>query len=412
MLHNSIETRKIARAGIIAFVVLWNCASLASPCPFCAGVLPSFRDEYHDLSEFHVAICLKCQEQKNEPGLFSAELRVVEPLKSITRITKNTSISMVTFDPLAAHQLFLVKGYGEKDQFQWVAPTTILPNEIDYVREATRLAKNETPMLARLQFFFEHRDSPSTLIREDCFNELGKTSIEDLQWLKPLLDPNKLKESLRSDQHSTDRKRLDWVLLGICGQASDAAIFDELLDRYYKKKQATTEIGTLIRQSIGLDAAISTYITLLGEKGLERIEKDFISNPQCDFSDSFSAILALRVQGNDIQKISRTRIAQSLTLVLQRHDMADLVVPDLARWEQWNYCDTLIQIYQKSEKDDLRLRIPIINYLRVCPHPQAKEMLESIRLQEPINYRRALTLFPQLEIPKNSQPSEGSLLVK
>jgi hypothetical protein len=92
--------------------------------------------------------------------------------------------------------------------------------------------------------------------------------------------------------------------------------------------------------------------------------------------------------------------------------MADLVVPDLARWEQWNYCDTLIQIYQKSEKDDLRLRIPIINYLRVCPHPQAKEMLESIRLQEPINYRRALTLFPQLEIPKNSQPSEGSLLVK
>jgi hypothetical protein len=77
--------------------------------------------------------------------------------------------------------------------------------------------------------------------------------------------------------------------------------------------------------------------------------------------------------------------------------MADLVVPDFARWKQWNYCDSLIAAYQKSEKDDLRLRLPIINYLRVCPLPQAEKMLESIRINEPINYRRAQTLFPQLE---------------
>jgi hypothetical protein len=77
--------------------------------------------------------------------------------------------------------------------------------------------------------------------------------------------------------------------------------------------------------------------------------------------------------------------------------MADLVVPDLARWEQWDYCDTLIQLYQTSEKDDLRLRMPIINYLRVCPLPQAEKMLETIRLTEPVNYRRATTLFPELK---------------
>lgn len=383
--------------GIATLLVFVSFASLARPCPFCAGVLPSFLDEYNDLSEFHIAVCVKCEEQKNEPGLFSAEFVVFEPLKSITQKKRRSTFTVTTFDLLERNKTFLVKGYGEEDEFQWVAPTPIESNEVDYVIKVVQFAKTNAPKLDKLRFFFENRDSSSTLIADDCFNELGKTSLEDLHLLKPILDPEKLKASLRNEKHTTDRKRLDWVLLGICGQASDAAIFDELLAVYYKQRQREAETGVLIRESIGLDAAISTYITLLGEKGLERIEKEFVANPKCDFSDCFSAILALRVQGDDIKKISQDRIAQSLVLVLNRTEMADLVIPDLARWKQWDQCDALIALYQKLEKDDLRLRIPIINYLRVCPLPQAAQMLESIRINEPINYRRAQTLFPQTE---------------
>lgn len=390
-------THSFFRIGIIALVAILGLASLANSCPFCAGVLPSFLDEYDDLSEFHIAVCIKCQEQPHEPGLYSAEFMVVEPLKTITGRAKRSTLTVTTFDLLERNQTFLVRGYGQEEEFQWVTPTPIESNETDYVLRVVQFAQSNASKLDKLKFFFENRDSASTLIAEDCFNELGKTSLEDLQLLKPTLKPEKLKESLRNEKHTTDRKRLDWVLLGICGQASDATIFDELLEVYYKQRQREAETGVLIRESIGLDAAISTYITLLGEKGLERIEKEFITNPKCEFSDCFSAILALRVQGDDIKKIPQARIAQSLALVLSRTEMADLVVPDFARWKQWNYCDTLIAAYEKSEKDDLRLRLPIINYLRVCPLPQAERMLESIRMNEPINYRRAQTLFPQLE---------------
>ena len=391
------DTRSLYRIGIMALMAILGLVSPAKSCPFCAGVLPSFLDEYNDLSEFHIAICTKCQEQPNEPGLYSAEFMVVEPLKTITGRSKRSTFTVTTFDLLERSKTFLVRGYGQEDEFQWVAPAPIESSEIDYVLRVIQFAKSKASKLDKLKFFFENRDSASTLIADDCFNELGKTSLEDLQLLKPILQAEKLKESLRNEKHTTDRKRLDWVLLGICGQASDAAIFDELLDVYYKQRQREAETGVLIRESIGLDAAISTYITLLGEKGLERIENEFITNPKCEFSDCFSAILALRVQGDDIKKIPQARIAQSLALVLQRTEMADLVVPDFARWKQWNYCDSLIAAYQKSEKDDLRLRLPIINYLRVCPLPQAEKMLESIRINEPINYRRAQTLFPQLE---------------
>ncbi|MBL8872283.1 MAG: hypothetical protein JNK90_21090, partial [Planctomycetaceae bacterium] len=144
-------------------------------------------------------------------------------------------------------------------------------------------------------------------------------------------------------------------------------------------------------------AAISTYITLLGERGLTRVESEFLTNPKSEFSDVFSTLLALRVQGDDIKKISQERLAESMALVLQRPEMADLVVSDLARWQQWKYCKALLDLYNKSEKDELRLRLPIINYLRVCPLPEAQEALEAIRVNEPLNYRRAQTLFPQAE---------------
>jgi hypothetical protein len=393
----AVKTSHFFGIAFFALTVLVWLASSANSCPFCAGVLPSILDEYNDLSEFHVAICIKCQEQPNEPRLYTTEFIVVEPLKSITRKSKNAKFTTTTFDLLPENKVFLVRGYGEEDEFQWIAPTPIETHEIEYVRKVVHFANTNSSKSERLRFFFDQRDSTSTLIADDCFNELGKTSLEDLQLLKPHLNPELLKESLRNAKHTTDRKRLDWVLLGICGQASDAAIFDDMLDIYYQQRQRESETGVLIRESIGLDAAISTYVTLLGEKGLERIEQEFISNPQCEFSDCFSAILALRVQGDDIKRIPATRLARSLALVLKRHEMADLVVPDLARWEQWDYCDTLIQLYQTSEKDDLRLRMPIINYLRVCPLPQAEKMLETIRLTEPVNYRRATTLFPELK---------------
>lgn len=392
-----IPVRNVFKIGLLVLVAITATPRFANPCPFCAGVQPSFLDELNDVSEFHIAVCIRSMPHTDEPGLFLAEFEVVEPLKSITEKKNKTTFTVPTFESLAAKKMYLVKGYGEETEFQWVAPVTIERNDIEYLRGISQLATGTPTKLAKIKFFFDHRDSPSTLIADDCFNELGKTSIEDLQLLKPYLQPEKLKDSLRNEKHTTDRKRLDWVLLGICGQATDAAIFDELLDIYYKQRELESKTGVLIRESIGLDAAISTYITLLGERGLTRVESEFLTNPKSEFSDVFSTLLALRVQGDDIKKLSQERLAESMALVLQRPEMADLVVSDLARWQQWKYCKALLDLYNKSEKDELRLRLPIINYLRVCPLPEAQEALEAIRVNEPLNYRRAQTLFPQAE---------------
>ena len=364
-------------------------------CPFCAGVQASLLDDLEDTSEMCVAVCLKCQENPSEPGIYYAELIVTEPLKSKTQTQRQAKLLVPTFDLLKPKQAYLVKGYGEQDEFQWVTPTPVDAREIEYLKSLAKFTADNTPKVDRLKFFFELRDSSSKLIADDCFNELGKTSLEELKLLQPWLSPEKIKQSLRDEKHTTDRKRLDWVLLGICGSPADGELFEELLAVYHRQRQQDAAQGALLRDPIGLDAGISTYITLLGEPGLQKIEATFLQNPNCDYSECFSAIMAVRVQGDEIQKFSKERLAKSLAYVLDRQELADLVVADLARWEQWDYAPKLMATYRSSASDDLRLRIPIINYLRLCPTPAAELFLQDVRRLEPQMYRRAQTLFPE-----------------
>jgi hypothetical protein len=109
--------RHIPLIGLIALLVLIIGTRFATPCPFCAGVQPSFLDELNDVSEFHIAACVRSMPHADEPGLFLAEFVVVEPLKSITAKKNKTTFTVPTFESLAAKKMYLVKGYGEETEF-------------------------------------------------------------------------------------------------------------------------------------------------------------------------------------------------------------------------------------------------------------------------------------------------------
>ena len=82
--------------------------------------------------------------------------------------------------------------------------------------------------------------------------------------------------------------------------------------------------------------------------------------------------------------------------------MADLIIPDLARWEDWSQLDRLVAMFKSADAKTTYVRMPIINYVRACPLPAAKQALEEFQQIDPEAVKRSLTFFPTIpkEAPK------------
>src|SRR5262245_21640588 len=69
--------------------------------------------------------------------------------------------------------------------------------------------------------------------------------------------------------------------------------------------------------------------------------------------------------------------------MLDRPKMADLVIPDLARWQDWTVADRLVNLFVTADADSAWVRVPVLRYLQVCPTPEAKKELARLEVMDP-----------------------------
>jgi hypothetical protein len=157
----------------------------------------------------------------------------------------------------------------------------------------------------------------------------------------------------------------------------------------------------------GLDALVACYLTLSGEKGLVLIDELFLANKQAPYADTYAAIMAIRFHGTEGEMIPRSALVESLHHVLERKDLADLVIPDLARWNDWSQIDRLVKLFVEADPDNNWVRVPVVNYLRACPLPEAKVALKKLEEVDPESVRRANTFF-SIPVPARDAGSNSS----
>jgi len=79
-------------------------------------------------------------------------------------------------------------------------------------------------------------------------------------------------------------------------------------------------------------------------------------------------------------------------LLLNEPKLADLVIADLARWQDWSVIAKLTAIYVDATPENIFVREPIVNYMKACPLPAAASALVKLREIDPEAVRRAATL--------------------
>jgi hypothetical protein len=81
----------------------------------------------------------------------------------------------------------------------------------------------------------------------------------------------------------------------------------------------------------------------------------------------------------------------------------------LARWGDWSQLDKLCDLFESATDENNWVRMPVVNYVRACPLPEAQEKLKKLEEIDPAAVKRAKTFFP-IPTPAPTKKGETSFI--
>jgi hypothetical protein len=383
----STAPRRLFGRFLVVVTTVAGLAAWQAPvnaCPFCAAVALTFSEEIANSQVAVIARLIKLPPKAegaaaaNSVEVPKAQFEFIKVLKGADAVAKTRVIDVVYFGDNPLGTRFLVMGI-DPPAINWGTPIAITDRGEEYITKALELPKDDAD---RLAFFQEYLEDKDEMLARDAYDEFAKVPYSGVIALKPRMKHDQLVEWIKSPQIPVSRRRLYLTMLGVCGTEKDVPMLEEL-------------IQSKDRQTRGaLDALVAAYLTLKRENGLPLVEELFLKNKDAEYTDTYSTIMALRFHGTEEKIIPRERLLASIRLMLDRPQLADLVIPDLARWEDWSVMDRLVELFKTANEESSWVRVPVINYLRACPLPAAKERIEELAKIDPETVKRANSFFP------------------
>ncbi|MCL4204757.1 MAG: hypothetical protein KJ000_19950 [Pirellulaceae bacterium] len=366
----------------VATVLLFFSAMPAAACPFCSPVSQTFTEEIASMDVVVIARLtvppagkLGAAAGQDVP---KATFEITEVLKGQDHLRNTKSVQTVFFSAGQVGDLFLIVGV-DPPAIAWSTPLKVSERAVAYLRKLEGLPAKGAE---RLRFFQNYLEDEDDMLSRDAYDEFARTPYDMIKELKPHLDHDQIVAWIKNSEIPVNRRRLYLVLLSVCGDERDAGMLERMIRSEDRQSRA------------GLDAMIGCYLTLTGPKGMPLIEDLFLKNQQAEYADTYSAIMALRFHGTETDVIPQERILEGLRYMLDRPQLADLVIPDLARWQDWSQIDRLVQLFKDADEKSSWVRVPVVNYLRACPKPEAKERIKELEKIDPDAIKRASVFLP------------------
>ena len=356
-------------------------------CPFCSAASQTLRQE--SLSMDAVAIATLVNDGRVDID-GNATFVVERVLRGESLLEKGQKVEANYFGPGKTQKKFLLLGVDPRN-LVWSSPLALSADAEKYIEAIQKLPEDP---VERLDFYQKHFEHPDSLLARDSYDEFALAPYEDVKKLKSKMDHDQLMDWIRDPAISPDRKRLYYTMLGICGTPADAVEFESMIRSSDPDKRA------------GLDALIAAYLTLKGADGLKLIDEQFLANRKASYPDVYASVMALRFHGTEASVVAKEAILGSMRNLLAAPDLADLVIPDLARWGDWTQIDRLCELFKTANDDNSWVRVPVVNYLRACPLPEAKERLVELEKIDPKAVKRAATFFP-IPAPAAEKKEDG-----
>lgn len=358
-------------------------------CPFCAAVSQTFSQEMESMDVVVIAKLTKLPPPRDPSApsdqsgdVAKAQFLAIDVLKGGNLFDAKTPIDTLYFGDGSVGKEFLIMAVRETPdsaRLQWTTPLLLTERAKEYVHKLPKLPKEGHD---RLAFFEKHLEDQDEMLARDAYDEFANAPYDAVKGLKSTMNHDQLVKWIQDENIPASRRRLYLTMLGVCGTKNDLPLLENMLKASDRKTKA------------GLDAMIACYLTLKGQEGLPLIEELYLSNKDSEYADTYSAIMALRFHGTEGDIIPKKEIVKAVRVMLKRPQLADLVIPDLARWEDWEAMDELVDLFKNADEKSSWVRVPVVNYLRACPLPKAKDHLVELEKIDPQAVKRANQFFP------------------
>ncbi len=376
---------KLLSGLLVVGTALLAVAAMPGPvaaCPFCSAVSLTFSEEM-DASDAVVIATLLAKPDEADTATSTtpdtmSTFEVLRVIKGEEHIKAGERFQALYFgsDPDDTHFLLMAT---EPPTLNWSTPIAVTPRAEEYMQALPGLPESGAD---RLAFFQEYFEDPEDLLARDAYDEFARAPYAEVKALRDRMHHDRLVGWIQDQNVTTTHRRLYLTMLGVCGDDEDIAMLEEL-------------IGTDDREArSALDALIACYLTLKGAEGLPLVEDLFLKNPDAEYVDTYAAIMAVRFHGQEEEAIPRERLVEALRHMLDRPELADLVIPDLARWEDWSVVDRLVKLFKEADESSSWVRVPVVNFLRACPLPEAEDHLAVLAEIDPEAVQRASQFFP------------------
>jgi len=340
--------------SMLAFVVTSFCvlnfvASPAKSCPFCPGPSLTLTEQ---VAQADAAVLVKWLSSRpptlSDPGLCELEVVDVDHQPDGSKLAERGKIKLTRHCAGKVGDHFMLFGTSVESTIEWGAPLAASKTAYFYIRNAPKLGAETTE---RLQYFLKYLEASDKLVADDAFGEFANAAYADVAKMSGELPRLKLRKWLTSKEVSTSHLGLYGMLLGLCGTDEDAPILEA------KITEETDEIR------IGIDGVMGGYLLLTGEKGLKLLEETKLTNKKAPFAETYAALQAVRFmwQYGD-GRISPDRLRQSMRLMLDRPELADLIIADLSRMKDWSVQDKLMSSYDQ-ETSSTPIKRAIVRYI-------------------------------------------------
>lgn len=335
---------------------------VAMACPFCSAPSLTLSEQ---LTQADAAVLVKWVEGKTptEKSAGSTTYSIVQISRgSHESLKENDKLTVPRYRAGKKDDLFLLFGTRDKE-IDWSSPLEVTEITYQYIVQAP---SPEAPTTKRLEYFLKFLEYSDQLVSNDAYGEFANAPYEDIVKIKDKMDRAKIAKWIANKETSPTRMGLYGLLLGLCGNDDDAKMMEKKIEEQVQDFR------------LGIDGLISGYLLLTGEKGMETIDRSKLRDKKAPFSETYAAMQALRFMwtyGNG--RVSKERLRQSMRELLDRPELADLVVADLARWEDWSVQERLMTLYGQGEYSIPSIKRAIVRYLLTAAKVQPPKIDET-----------------------------------
>ncbi len=325
----------------------------SAACPFCSAPTLTLAEQF-DKADAALLVQWHSGEMPVKDKLGSTTYEVVQVARSpVKTLEKGKKITIERYRSGKPGDLALLFGSRARgDSLEWGSPLDVSEQGFKYIVEApTPSAKPET----RIAYYLKFLENPDRMVADDAYSEFANAPYKVIAPLAKQFPRDLLRKWIVSPEVPATRLGLYGLMLGLCGNTDDADLMES------KIVESTDNFR------LGIEGVMGGYLLLTGEKGLETIEKtklQKVSNKEVPFSETYSAMMALRFLWTDGNgRIPPDRLKGSMRLLLDRPEVSDLVITDLARWKDWSIQPRLMDLYGAEEYNIPSIKRSIIRFM-------------------------------------------------